>query len=598
MGDVQRARGALRPVSAVESSRVMPPGGGGIMRPASAGMWRGKPTVYVTNAAKALGSESGVSVGSVSDSVGQRGVIHRVHEGDSGGKVGLPAAHSRTSSVASSSKSRTRKGGADVWIFGPLSSGGGRGKEGKGGSTSRSATSTADAGRDGDGGIRQQRMFKLGRLGSEADRLALQQMENALVAAAARGGKTGARFLESSDRLGRKYNSTAMRCLQMGEHAQALELLQSAESLIAECNADPALDGLKGLTYNNLGCYFRREGMPMEALKWLRQAHDIEQRVGRSGAARASTFLNLCAVYSLLGKHLDALGCAEEALANMRVALRDADEPQGGAAVPGMERVDQASMVAIAYHNIAVEQEYLARYADAAASYRKALSVAERQCGPKSQLVAKIRFALAAATNAAQAADEEQRARRAPRAARYSGGDSDSEAPLTTTTAPGSDAGSQQLAAPTPPPAARPPGAADAGAGRPRGRRTEGDDARRRVPEAGAGRDASPPRSPGGSSGRERARLRPLSASRLPGGGAHLAAPPAGAAAAAAPETGGRGEGGGGGAGRAARRHSRKTARPRTAGRERLGDVEREELMAMTDPSESEPPPPLPPPSQ
>ena len=36
---------------------------------------------------------------------------------------------------------------------------------------------------------------------------------------------------------------------------------------------------------------------------------------------------------------------------------------------------------------------------------RKALGVAEKQCGPKAQLVAKIRLALAAATNAAQARD-------------------------------------------------------------------------------------------------------------------------------------------------------------------------------------------------
>jgi hypothetical protein len=36
------------------------------------------------------------------------------------------------------------------------------------------------------------------------------------------------------------------------------------------------------------------------------------------------------------------------------------------------------------------------------------------------------------------------------------------------------------------------------------------------------------------------------------------------------------------------KRHSRKTARPRTAGRERMADQDREELLAMTDPSSSD----------
>ena len=80
------------------------------------------------------------------------------------------------------------------------------------------------------------------------------------------------------------------------------------------------------------------------------QAHDIEERIGEV-SSRGSTFLNLCAVYSLLGKHLNALNCATEALKYLDVQSR-IPEVRGN----GSERTDRASMLAIAYHNIAVEQ--------------------------------------------------------------------------------------------------------------------------------------------------------------------------------------------------------------------------------------------------
>ena len=140
-------------------------------------------------------------------------------------------------------------------------------------------------------------------------------------------------------------------------------------------------------------------GMAMEALKWLRQAHDLEQRAGDT-KTRASTFLNLCAVYSLLGRHVDALQSATQALKLLKAVQDSAVDVSKGHGV--LEKVDPASMLAIAYHNIGVEQEHLERYAEAYQSFTKALDVAEMQCGPQTPLVSKIRTALANATNAAK----------------------------------------------------------------------------------------------------------------------------------------------------------------------------------------------------
>jgi hypothetical protein len=139
--------------------------------------------------------------------------------------------------------------------------------------------------------------------------------------------------------------------------------------------------------------------MAMEALKWLRQAHDLELRAG-DAKTRASTFLNLCAVYSLLGRHVDALQSATHALKLLKSAIQV--EPGLDRGTGMMEKVDPASMLAIAYHNIAVEQEHLERYSEAYQSYSKALDVAEVKCGPETPLTSKIRNALANAANSAQ----------------------------------------------------------------------------------------------------------------------------------------------------------------------------------------------------
>lgn len=137
----------------------------------------------------------------------------------------------------------------------------------------------------------------------------------------------------------------------------------------------------------------------MEALKWLRQAHDLEQRAG-DAKTRASTFLNLCAVYSLLGRHVDALQSATHALKLLKTAIQS--DPDISPGIGMMEKVDPASMLAIAYHNIAVEQEHLERYTEAYQSYSKALDVAEDKCGSSTPLTSKIRSALANAASAAK----------------------------------------------------------------------------------------------------------------------------------------------------------------------------------------------------
>ena len=74
-----------------------------------------------------------------------------------------------------------------------------------------------------------------------------------------------------------------------------LEFLQKAERL-----GQNSLE-LKAITYNNMACYYRRIGKLQTALNYLQQALLLENRIERSQTV-ADTHLNICAVYSQLGK--------------------------------------------------------------------------------------------------------------------------------------------------------------------------------------------------------------------------------------------------------------------------------------------------------
>ena len=196
---------------------------------------------------------------------------------------------------------REKKSNSHMWMVGPMA-----------GQTPSPKGWTAERGPRGGVADVPDKARGLKIIVDDKDRNGIAELEGMLQDVWSRGGKNSKAYLDACERLTRAYNNVAMRSLQGGDNAQALELLQSAEGLIAEAGNHHNLDELRGITYNNLGCYFRREGMPMEALKWLRQAHDIEQRSGGHSGARSSTFLNLCAVYSLLGRHNDALQCAQQ----------------------------------------------------------------------------------------------------------------------------------------------------------------------------------------------------------------------------------------------------------------------------------------------
>lgn len=98
----------------------------------------------------------------------------------------------------------------------------------------------------------------------------------------------------------------------------------------------------------------------------------------------ADTHLNTCAVLSQIGRHQGALEHAQSALILLQEELfGGATSGGGGSGAAGggdqPPRADRIAVLAIAYHNMGVEQEFLRKFEHSLQSYRKGVEVSALQ---------------------------------------------------------------------------------------------------------------------------------------------------------------------------------------------------------------------------
>lgn len=122
------------------------------------------------------------------------------------------------------------------------------------------------------------------------------------------------------------------------------------------------------MTYNNFACVFRRTKKLRSALSYLEKALEIEYNYLHFSdetvdeclqvSNPCDIHLNICAILSQMGKHELALQHAMKALILIQDELvnkLDAIKQTGTDKKPE----DRLIVLCIAYHNIAVEQEFL-----------------------------------------------------------------------------------------------------------------------------------------------------------------------------------------------------------------------------------------------
>jgi tetratricopeptide (TPR) repeat protein len=223
---------------------------------------------------------------------------------------------------------------------------------------------------------------------------AIDTLEELLALKKERFGTTGPEFTETCRQLWEICNILAVFYLKKDDLKSALDLLKKSE-VLWENN-----DLGKAMTYNNMACYYRRVGKLRTALKFLEQALSIEGRLNKIDT-QADTHLNIWAVLSQLNKHELALNHAMSAVILLQEDLlfkavngdrKKEEETKASKPKSGKDQnKDRTSVLAIAYHNMGVEQEFLRSYHAAILSYKKAVNFAEKNLGPNDGITENLR---------------------------------------------------------------------------------------------------------------------------------------------------------------------------------------------------------------
>lgn len=168
-------------------------------------------------------------------------------------------------------------------------------------------------------------------------------------------------------------NKDGMDSLRKGQAKAAFEQFKYAESMLLAQQNEGDNTSLMAVTCNNLGCYYKKVGKEHGALSYLRRALKMEIDLGTDEVTVAGTHLNICAILSKLEKHDKAVQHALSALdlINHRVNSVPANTVSQ----------DDYSVLAIAYHNVAVERDHLQQYEKAAAAFKQGAEVAKRCLG-------------------------------------------------------------------------------------------------------------------------------------------------------------------------------------------------------------------------
>ena len=168
-----------------------------------------------------------------------------------------------------------------------------------------------------------------------------------------------------------KLNRDTMGSIDVKDFKTCQKSLNEAVQVLSNCGDSGVRDKLLGITYNNLGCLYRKWKKPQGALRYLQLASQCEESALVDNSNRATTLLNICAVYSSIQQHESALGYCKQALD----LLDPSNTPQ----------VYFPTLV-IAYHSTAVEHEFLRNFKVSLEFYRMAYELALKELGKRHPL--------------------------------------------------------------------------------------------------------------------------------------------------------------------------------------------------------------------
>ena len=177
------------------------------------------------------------------------------------------------------------------------------------------------------------------------------------------------------------YNKLAMEQLQVENFEQSMSYLKQALIGIKSIAEEKIKGKLMAITFNNLGCLFKRTRNYSEALKYLYKAIDLETQLPNEAATIAGAHLNICSILSQQRDHAKAIRHGLRSIFLLKSVYK--------------EQPKHIPTLVIAYHNASSEYQLLGQLDDAEDCLRLAMRLSNEHLGPHHSLTATVKNALA-----------------------------------------------------------------------------------------------------------------------------------------------------------------------------------------------------------
>ena len=164
-------------------------------------------------------------------------------------------------------------------------------------------------------------------------------------------------------------NRLAMESLRNEDMANTLKILNEAQELLKDVSTE---NQVWGITFNNLGCYFKKTKEYETALKHFNKALEIEIKRPNESITLAGTYLNISSIYSELSIHEQALKYGLKSL-NLLSGSIDKD-------------INIWTSIVVSHHCVALEYEFLNKKQEALNMYRSGWEIAKEKLGKNHKL--------------------------------------------------------------------------------------------------------------------------------------------------------------------------------------------------------------------
>ena len=176
------------------------------------------------------------------------------------------------------------------------------------------------------------------------------------------------------------YNRLAMEQLHKENFDNSMSYLKQALVAIKNVNEGKLKQRLVAITFNNLGCYFKKTKRFEEALKYLQKCVEFEHVLPREAGTVAGAYLNMCSIFSQQDEHLRALSCGLKSILLLT----------------SVHKLDarHAPTLIIAYHNVASEYRMLGKGDQAEDCLKLALEISDNVASVGDRLAARLNYKL------------------------------------------------------------------------------------------------------------------------------------------------------------------------------------------------------------